>query len=368
MAVDYRVGDTRDLCAQLEPGSIDLLATSPPFLNLRSYLPAEHDSKHAEIGAEASPAAFVDTLLGLTAQWGDALAPFGSIAVELGDTYSGSGGGGGDYLPGGLREGQQQFAGSAASMRESNAAHWRLKNRTTPSNRRDRAEVPHHAAGGIGWPSAKSLALVPQLYAVGLAYGLNPLTGQPSPAGRWLVRNIVVWHRPNPSVGALGDKFRSSTSYIVVATRSKARWFDLSAVRTPHRYPGRVNDPIHLSGFDENSRMQGDISNRGHIDGAPPLDAWFDQHDTWTVTTQPSSLAHYAMWPPKLAERLILSMCPAEVCRQCGEPRRRLEAKTRNVSGDRPQPYQVATAGTGRSSGYWESHGSGTFTETEQLG
>ena len=49
--------------------------------------------------------------------------------------------------------------------------------------------------------------------------------------------------------------------------------------------------------------------------GSPPLDCWFDEHDTWTITTQPSSLAHYAMWPAKLAERLkILMMCPAEVC------------------------------------------------------
>jgi len=61
--------------------------------------------------------------------------------------------------------------------------------------------------------------------------------------------------------------------------------------------------------------------------GAPPLDAWFDHHDTWTLTTQPSKLDHYAMWPPKLAERLILMMCPLEVCRVCGEPRRRIEGK-----------------------------------------
>ena len=68
--------------------------------------------------------------------------------------------------------------------------------------------------------------------------------------------------------------------------------------------------------------------------GAPPLDTWtdeYDNHDTWTLTTQPSRLAHYAMWPAKLAERLVLSMCPAEVCRACGEPRRRIEVTTNAV-------------------------------------
>ncbi len=30
------------------------------------------------------------------------------------------------------------------------------------------------------------------------------------------------------------------------------------------------------------------------------------------------------MWPARLAERLVLSMCPAEVCVVCQEPRRRI--------------------------------------------
>ncbi len=61
--------------------------------------------------------------------------------------------------------------------------------------------------------------------------------------------------------------------------------------------------------------------------GAPPLDHWTDEYDgdtTWLINTVGSSLAHYAMWPATLAQRIVLSMCPAEVCRDCGEPRRRL--------------------------------------------
>jgi hypothetical protein len=255
--------------------------------------------KHAEIGSEPDPATFLDTLLALTAEWGRVLAPWGSIAVELGDTYAGSGGAGGDYNPDGLRNGQQLFAGSARK----NGA----------------------------WPRPKCLALVPQAYALSLAYGRNVLNGEPSPAGQWLVRNVVVWHRPNPAVGALGDKFRPSTSYICVATRSPKRWFDLTAVRTGHKDERELlrfnvatpSNAARPGGTDE--RSGGVQINKGNPAGAPPLDAWFDEHDTWTMTTQPSSLAHYAMWPPKLAERLVLSMCPAEVCGTCGEPRRRVE-------------------------------------------
>ena len=298
MTVDYRLGDTRDVIATIPDGSVSLVACSPPFLALRSYLPADHPDKHAEIGSEPDPATFLDTLLALTADWGRVLAPWGSIAIELGDTFAGSGGAGGDYNDDGLRDGQQKFGGSGRKPGE--------------------------------WPRPKCLALIPQAYAMSLAYGRNIITGAPSPAGQWLVRNMIVWHRPNPAVGALGDKFRPCTSYITVATRSPKRWFDLTAVRTAHvkgdAAPGATNGPKAATPSNDHGRgTYGFLERTTNPAGAPPLDAWFDDHDTWTVTTQPSSLAHYAMWPPKLAERLVLSMCPQWVCATCGEPRRRIE-------------------------------------------
>ena len=317
MTVTYHVGDTREVVASIPDGSVSLVACSPPFLALRSYLPADHPLKDAEIGSEPDPATFLDTLLALTAEWGRVLAPWGSIAIELGDTYAGSGGAGGDYDTGMIRGGQNKFSGSALADR---------KNKVLNANGQRMQQ-------GDGWPLAKSLALIPQLYAASLAYGRNLLTGRESPAGRWRVRNVIVWHRPNPAVGALGDKYRPSTSYIVVATRSDKRWFDLTAVRTDHAYT-RPSPPTPLKGEGGMESSVGNQAGRTYVNGgnpagAPPLDCWFDawdgSHDTWTVTTQPSSLAHYAMWPAKLAERLILSMCPAEVCTACGTPRRRME-------------------------------------------
>ena len=309
--IDYRIGDTRDVTATIPTGSVSLVATSPPFLALRSYLPADHPDKHAEIGSEPDPATFIDTLLGLTAEWGRVLAPWGSIAIELGDTYTG---GGGTWI--------DPATSLPVNAKSPHAAQ------STPSGGRS----------GNGWPQPKSLALIPQLYAIALAYGRNPLTGAESPAGRWRVRNVIVWQRPNPAVGALGDKFRPSTSYIVVATRDAKRWFDLTAVRGDAVTPslvrvGAASASRGISGGDSGNPDKERLS--ANPAGAPPLDCWFDEwdgsHDTWTITTQPSSLAHYAMWPAKLAERLVLSMCPAEVCSACGEPRRRVEHAANSV-------------------------------------
>lgn len=308
MTAWWVVGDTRDVTALIPDASVDLILTSPPFLALRSYLPAGHVDKHREIGSEATPAAFVDMLLGLTAEWRRILTPTGSLCVELGDTYSGSGGGGGDYLPGGMRDGQQQFAGSAsASMRESNAAHWRQKN-----------------AQRDAWPLDKSLCLIPELYRIGLVYGLNPLTGQTSPAGRFRGRNVVRWVRPNPPVGALGDKFRPATSDLVVACTAKDRWFDLDAVRTEHKY-----DPAKTTG---NGYTKGNPSGDGEDHAMPSNPAGAPPLDWWQIVPGGFSGAHYAVFPAELCVKPIEAMCPRRVCLACSKPSRRVVADAEYVA------------------------------------
>lgn len=253
----YLTGDVRDVMATIPDDTFDLVLTSPPFLALRSYLPADHPDKHREIGSEPTPAEFIDTLLALTAEWDRLLAPHGSIAVELGDTYSGSGGAGGDYLEGGMREGQQQFAGAAATMRESTDAHWRAKN-----------------AQRDAWPLDKSMCFIPHAYAMSLAYGRNILTGTESPAGSWRVRNVVAWCRPNPAVGALGDKFRPATSYMVIATKARDRYFDLDAVRTAVQHP----NVSHTAGVKSAAQLDDGRAGERRLEnnpaGAPPLDWW----------------------------------------------------------------------------------------------
>ena len=291
-AAVWHTGDVFDVLAGIPDGSIDLVVTSPPFLALRSYLPPDHPDKDKEIGSEPNPAEFLRTLLALTREWRRVLAPHGSIAVELGDTYSGSGGAGGDYTDTGLRAGQEKFSGSATQHRRSAQRNRKM----TVSNRRDRAEIPHSSGKNVpGWPMERSLCGIPTLYAWSLAYGRNLL----DPADQidpWRVRNLIAWVRPNPPVGALGDKVRPATSHVTAATADTTkcrRWFDLDAERTPL--------------------------------GAPLLD-W------WEITPGGYSGAHYAVFPLELPRRLINLMCPRQVCTECGQPRRRI-TETVNARG-----------------------------------
>jgi site-specific DNA-methyltransferase (adenine-specific) len=293
-SVRYVVGDTGTVVRTIPDASVDLIITSPPFLALRSYLPDDHPDKAKELGSEPNPAAFVDMLLALTAEWRRVLAPHGTLAVELGDTYGGHDNRGSSFDP------------------------------KTPAAIRS-------ISTGPGWPLSKSLCLIPELYRVALAYGINPLTGQESPAGRWRVRNNVTWCRPNPPVGSLGDKFRPSTSDLVIACTSEKRWFDLDAVRVDnprgdeaHKRTERHAIDGRVSGGDNGAVGKPVVQNPA---GAPPL-------DHWVIPPGGYSGSHYAVFPPALLDKPIEACCPRRVCRTCGTPSRRLTSDPEYVRND----------------------------------
>ncbi len=288
----YLIGDVFDVLATLEDDSVDLILTSPPFLALRSYLPADHPDKHKEIGSEPTPAEFLDTLLALTAEWERVLAPHGSICVELGDTYAGT-----NAVDKRADESGRVKASGPNAYGESTLI---IRGGGTGSPKL-----------GHGWPLDKSLCGIPHLYHLSLAYGRNLLTGEPSPAGQWRVRNVVAWCRPNPPVGALGDKFRPATSYMTIACKARDRWFDLDAVRTEN---ARVDEQTTAN---DKGGVRGAMQSPQNPAGAPPLD-W------WQVSTEPYSGSHYATWPRKLLDRPIRAMCPIHVCTTCGQPSRRI--------------------------------------------
>jgi site-specific DNA-methyltransferase (cytosine-N4-specific) len=332
----FLVGDVYDGLATLPDDSVDLVFSSPPFLALRSYLPADHPDKSKEIGSEPTPADFLDTLLDVVEACDRVLAPHGTLCFELGDTYAGSGGAGGDYNAEGLRDGAPKFDGAARRMRQADgdAGKPQVKGTGGPLNRGG-GLVPLNA--GRGWPQDKSLCFIPELFGASLAYGRNLLRPERE-TPPWRIRNFTVWHRPNPPVGALGDKWRPSCSFVTVACKSRTRWFDLDAVRLGL---SEHSQRYYLDGSDYRDRMLerrddrklnpdradvGFMESRGvHPAGAPPLDCLI-------LPTEPYPGAHYATFPRRLVEPFVLSMCPVKVCRECGEPSRRIVEPTQEYA------------------------------------
>jgi hypothetical protein len=158
------------------------------------------------------------------------------------------------------------------------------------------------------WPRAKSLVGIPERYRLSLIDGVNICNGQPSPAGRWQVRNVIRWVRPNPPVGALGKKWRPATSDLVVACPDDdRRYWDDVATRT-------VNNP---------DRMKEQAGGRKNGTNRAPTHGWTEDNggeynpagapllDWWKIVPKGYEGAHYAVYPPELCQAPIDAMCPA---------------------------------------------------------
>lgn len=410
------VGDVHDGLDRLaeEGVQVDLVLSSPPFCGLRAYLPDDHPDKAKEMGLEGTPAEFLTGMLGVVEHCAEVLAEHGSICFEFGDTYSGSGGAGGDYYnEDGLRAGQNKPVGSARQARfdgkdsrEFGAGGHPRPHRVGSkyggsSGRQDRAadeaaglRAPQKRPGPAdrddipGWPLAKSACFIPELFGASLAYGRNLLDPE-HVTDPWRVRNKVCWVRPNPSVGALGDKVRPAWSMITWACKASDRWFDLDAVR--HENPraseasrtraqmNRGGVGYHTGDSEENAAQ--------NPSGAPPLD-WWDEieqllsmvdaqltnrqqarwvrdrlteahgpSDVWELPPTGYKGAHYAVMTAEVCRIPIEASCPRRVCRTCGEPSRRIVDSERLLDGepaDLPAISGTERMGEGASGvGHW---------------
>jgi DNA modification methylase len=295
----FIIGKALDVLKKMPDQSVHCVITSPPYLKKRDYLPLDHPDKAHEIGQEDSPGEFLASLLRITNELWRVLPDDGSIWINLGDTAAGSGGSGGDYNAGGLREGQPAFRGTAAAINRS-------KERTAP-----KWILGSGGLSGPDWPLRKSVCWVPQLFGASLAYGRNLLNGEP--CQQWVTRPPITWCKPNPTVGEVIDKCREATELIIFAVKTPepgGYYFDLDSIREStdpanERSTSNQDDPkartAELTGAVKRRKFTQRTSNPN---GRPP-------YDWWLVPSDGYEGAHFAVMPPELLIRPVLAGCPA---------------------------------------------------------
>ena len=74
-------GDALDVLKTMDSESVDCIVTSPPYFGLRDY------GVDRQIGAEASPAEFVETLRAVFTEARRVMADDGTLWLNLGDSY-----------------------------------------------------------------------------------------------------------------------------------------------------------------------------------------------------------------------------------------------------------------------------------------
>ncbi|MGO9198028.1 MAG: DNA-methyltransferase [Acidimicrobiales bacterium] len=155
----------------------------------------------------------------------------------------------------------------------------------------------------------------------------------------WIVRNKVVWAKPNPMPASVGDRLNTTWEPMFLLVRSPRPFFDLDSIREPHRstrspktkpptgikYGGGKRPPWAgpLAGSNDGLLKARAEGRSGHRLGKNP-------GDVWTVATAKFPGHHFATFPTALIERPLKATCPERVCGSCGSPWRR--------TGERLQP------------------------------
>jgi site-specific DNA-methyltransferase (adenine-specific) len=143
----------------------------------------------------------------------------------------------------------------------------------------------------------------------------------------WIVRNKVIWAKPNPMPNAARDRLSSTYELIYLATKQPQHFFDLDAIRVPHtsrRPPQRSTKPVWS--VPEAWRTQ-DAANEGldrlKAAGLAGHPLGKNPGDVWSIGTGSFRGAHFAVFPLPLLERPIRASCPERRCQRCRLPWKR---------------------------------------------
>lgn len=175
--VVLHVSDAASGVAELEPGSVDCVVTSPPYWGLRDYrVPGQY-------GLEPTVEGYVQRLVAVFAQLRRVLTAEATVWVNLGDTYGGSWG---NYIA----------PGSTALTA---AERW--------ENKQGRQRPPQSRC------RAKDLQGVPWRVVFALA------------EQGWLVRAALVWAKPNARPESVRDRLACRYEMLFLLALCADHWW-----------------------------------------------------------------------------------------------------------------------------------------------
>ncbi len=247
-------GDAADVLAKLAPESVDCIVTSPPYFGLRDY------GVEGQLGAESSPAEYVENMRALFAEARRVLADDGTLWLNLGDSY---------------------YSGKGSPTQPD------LSNKA----RRPPARVLDQP--GANWAKPKNLLGIPWRVAFALQ------------DDGWVLRNDIIWAKPNAMPESVTDRLSNRHEHLFMLSKSRRYWFDLDPVREEHEFaiPGRKGPGGGWAdGQSRGTPASGRRTLNGNIGGKNP-------GDVWSIATTPFPGAHFAVFPAALAERCILAGC-----------------------------------------------------------
>lgn len=245
--------DVMEGLAQIPDESVQCVVTSPPYFGLRDY------GIEGQMGLENSPEEYTENMVVVFREVNRVLKKDGTLWLNIGDSYAGSGKGRmGDGSEGVTRSKKQSSnAGAVKGITKKIACSSYLKPKDL-----------------IGIPWRLALALQ---------------------SDGWYNRQDIIWIKPNPMPESVTDRCTKSHEYIFLLTKSSQYFYDAEAIREKAAYQGQMRGGS--TAMYEQNNFGADNKEYGMR----------NKRSTWSVNPATFKGAHFAVFPPKLIEPCILA-------------------------------------------------------------
>ena len=256
MNAQILVGDVRTRLAEIPNAIVQTCITSPPYWGLRDY------GQDEQIGLEQSPQEYVDAMVEVFREVKRVLRDDGTVWLNVGDSYAGSG------------------KGPAGNLGK--------KNDERNMEKKHSAIVPD----GL---KPKDLVGIPWR----LAFALQ--------ADGWYLRQDIIWAKPNVMPESVRDRCTKSHEYVFLLTKSAKYYYDHIAIKEPvsevslkHAKSGwktdRPSAKTSAGGIDVEVMGTRFVNPDGR-----------NKRSVWFIPTASFKGAHFAVMPEKLVEPSVLA-------------------------------------------------------------
>ena len=237
----------------IEPKSVQMCVTSPPYYGLRDY------GHPGQLGLEQTPEKYIAAMVEVFRCVRDVLRDDGTLWLNIGDSYAG-GSKAGEKRPG---------SGRADGVVD------------------DRGQRNRNGCGLVEGCKPKDLIGIPWM----LAFALR--------ADGWFLRQDIIWHKPNPMPESVRDRCTKAHEYIFLLSKSERYFFDSEAMRE-EAVKGAAGSSFNTG--KTATHQLGRSSDAERVE-----DGKRNRRSVWTVATRPYKGSHFATFPPALIEPCILA-------------------------------------------------------------